>query len=75
MMCAATANWTLFTDILSPVEYVMLKDTIGYSCGKAWVSRVNFAFSGSLFFVRFFSVLTPFLEFNPRLDESIDTVW
>jgi len=35
-MCTATANWTLFTDIRSPAEYVMLKGTIGYSGGKAW---------------------------------------
>jgi hypothetical protein len=31
MMCAATLNWTLFTDIPSPVRYVMLKGTIGYT--------------------------------------------
>src|SRR6266403_5394048 len=30
-MCAATVNWTLFTDITSPVHYVMHKSTIGYT--------------------------------------------
>src|SRR5690349_9003245 len=30
MMCAATVNWTLFTDIPSPAPYVMLNSTIGY---------------------------------------------
>src|ERR1700719_4677871 len=29
MMCAATENWTLFTDMTSPAHYVMLKSTIG----------------------------------------------
>jgi hypothetical protein len=29
MMCVATANWTLFTDIPSPAQYVMLNSTIG----------------------------------------------
>jgi hypothetical protein len=28
-MCAAIANWTLFTDIPSPAQYVMLNSTIG----------------------------------------------
>jgi hypothetical protein len=31
MMCAATVNWTLFTDITSPAHYVMLKSTISYT--------------------------------------------
>src|SRR5258706_1635099 len=31
MMCAATVNWTLVTDITSPAHYVMLKSTIGYT--------------------------------------------
>jgi hypothetical protein len=31
MMCAATVNWTLFTDIPSPTQYVMLNSTIGYT--------------------------------------------
>src|SRR6266852_2004149 len=30
MMCAATVNWTLFTDIPSPTHYVMLNSTISY---------------------------------------------
>jgi hypothetical protein len=30
MMCAATVNWTLLTDIPSPAQYVMLNGTIGY---------------------------------------------
>src|SRR5258707_13323717 len=30
MMWAASVNWTLFTDIPSPAQYVMLNGTIGY---------------------------------------------
>src|SRR5882762_4030453 len=30
MMCAATVNWTLLTDIPSLVQYVMPNGTIGY---------------------------------------------
>src|SRR5260370_22984443 len=29
MMCTATVNWTLFTDMISPVQCVMLIVTIG----------------------------------------------
>src|SRR5271169_330268 len=29
MMCAATVNWTLLTDMSSPTQYVMLNSTIG----------------------------------------------
>src|SRR5271155_497511 len=31
MMCAATVNWTLLADMLSPAQYVMLNSTIGYN--------------------------------------------
>src|SRR5882724_4638222 len=31
MMCAATVNWTLLTDVTSPAQYVMLNSTIGYT--------------------------------------------
>jgi hypothetical protein len=30
-MCAATVNWTLFTDMPSLAHYVMLKSTVGYT--------------------------------------------
>jgi hypothetical protein len=29
MMCAATVNWTLFTDMMFPVKYVVIIVTIG----------------------------------------------
>jgi hypothetical protein len=31
MMCAATVNWTLLADMLSPAQYVMPNSTIGYN--------------------------------------------
>src|SRR6266436_4613901 len=31
MMCAATVNRTLFTDMPSPTQYVMTNSTIGYN--------------------------------------------
>src|SRR5262249_36253655 len=64
-MCAATVNWTLFTDIPSPAQYVMLKGTIGYRGCEAWY-RGLFRILWFSLFTRFFSVLTDaFLEFSP----------
>src|SRR5215469_11282511 len=63
MMCAATANWTLFTDMPSPAQYVMLKGTIG--C-KAWYRGLISHFL-VLSLNTFFSVFTDaFVELNHR---------
>src|SRR6266404_160490 len=42
MMCAATVNWTLLTDIRSPAQYVMLNSTIGYTFFWSQVPAIRF---------------------------------
>jgi len=45
MMCAATVNWTLFTDMIFPVKYVMIIVTI--SC--TFIQKKSFPLLVSLF--------------------------
>src|ERR1700730_793884 len=40
MMCAATANWTLFTDMRYPLQYVMLRVTFGCRLSCKGVKRL-----------------------------------